>query len=65
VLAPAPGTTMARRRGVAAAYEDLLVEAARAVGVEDVLTGVPGGTDREAARLRMEHLLREAGLTLD
>jgi hypothetical protein len=65
VVAPAPGTTMARRRGVTAAYEDLMLEAARALGVEDALTGVPEGTEREAARLRMEHLLREAGLALD
>jgi hypothetical protein len=64
VLAPAPGTAMARRRGTTAAYEDLLVQAARAVGIEDTLTCVPAGTDREAERLRLEHLLREAGLDL-
>ena len=65
VLAPAPGTTMARRRGATAAYEDLLVLAARALDLPDTLTGVPEGTDREAERLRLEHLLREAGLELD
>ena len=65
VLAPAPGTTMARRRGTTAAYEDLLVQAARALGVEDTLSEVPEGTDREAERLRIEHLLREAGLALE
>ena len=58
VLAPAPGTPMARRRGTTAAYDDLLVAAARALGVPDTLTGVPEGTDREAERLRVEHLLR-------
>ena len=65
VLAPAPGTTMAKRRGTTQAYEDLLVVAAEALGIADTLSDVPEGTDREAERLRIEHLLREAGLTLD
>lgn len=65
VLSPAPGTTMARRRGTTAAYEDLLVQAARALDVPDTLSDVREGTDREAERLRLEHLLREAGLALD
>ena len=65
VLAPAPGTPMARRRGTTAAYDDLLVHAARALGVPDTLTGLPEGTDREAERLRVEHLLRQAGLRID
>jgi hypothetical protein len=65
VLAPAPGTPMARRRGTTAAYDDLLAHAARALGVPDNLTGLPEGTDREAERLRVEHLLRQAGLHLD
>lgn len=65
VLTPAPGEAMARRRGTTAAYDDLLGEAARALGVADALTGMPEGTDRDAERLRLEHLLREAGLALD
>ncbi|MGF9755216.1 hypothetical protein AAII07_08440 [Microvirga sp. 0TCS3.31] len=65
VLAPAPGTPMARRRGTAAAYDDLLAQAARALRVPDLLTDLGEGTDREAERLRLEHLLREAGLVLD
>ncbi|WP_374454874.1 hypothetical protein [Nocardioides sp.] len=64
VLAPAPGATMARRRGTTMAYDDLLAEAARALGVPDELTGMREGTDRDAERLRLEHLLREAGLSL-
>ena len=64
VLSPAPGTTMAKRRGATAAYEDLLVQAAHALGVPDTLTGLRDGTDREAERLRLEHVLREAGLAL-
>ena len=64
-LAPAPGTPMARRRGTVAAYDDLLGQAARALGVTDLLTDLREGTDREAERLRLEHLLREAGLVID
>ena len=65
VLSPAPGTTMAKRRGATAAYEDLLVQAAHALGVPDTLSELREGTDREAERLRLEHVLREAGLSLD
>jgi hypothetical protein len=65
VLAPAPGTPMARRRGTVAAYDDLLALAARALGVPDLLTGMREGADRDAERLRLEHLLRGAGLVLD
>lgn len=65
VLAPAPGAPMARRTAAMAAYDDLLLVAARALGVPDTLSDVPPGTDREAERLRVEHLLREAGLVLE
>ena len=65
VLAPAPGTTMARRRGTTMAYDDLLAEAARALAIPDALSGMPEGTDRDAERLRLEHDLRQAGLALD
>jgi hypothetical protein len=65
VLSPAPGTTMAKRRGTTAAYEDLLLQAAHALGVEDTLSDLPDGTEREAERLRLEHVLRQAGLALD
>jgi hypothetical protein len=65
VRSPRPGTTMARRRGAAAAYEDLLVQAAQALGVPDTLSDLREGTDREAERLRLEHVLREAGLVID
>ena len=56
---------MAKRRGAAAAYDDLLVQAAQALGVPDTLSTVPEGTDHEAERLRLEHVLREAGLVID
>ncbi len=65
VRAPEPGTTMAKRRGAAAAYEDLLIQAAQALGVPDTLSDVREGPDHEAERLRLEHVLREAGLVID
>lgn len=65
VLATTPGTPMARRRGTVAAYDDLLAQAARALEVPDLLTDLREGTDREAERLRLEHQLQQAGLTLE
>jgi hypothetical protein len=65
VVAPGAGVPMARRAGTTAAYDDLLAEAARALDVPDDLSGLPPGTDRDAERLRLEHLLRERGLRLD
>lgn len=64
VMTPRPGTTMARRQGTATAYDELLIEAAQALGVPDTLSGVPAGTAREIERLRLEHVLRGAGLVL-
>lgn len=63
-LVPAPGTPMTRRVAVQRAYDDLLSDACRALGVEDTLAGLPAGTDRDAERLRVEHELGEAGLQL-
>ena len=57
---------MARRRGTALAYDDLLVLAARALDVPDTLSGVPPeDPGHRAARLRLEQALRRAGLVLD
>ena len=64
LLAPAPGTPMARRIGVQRAYDDLLVDACRALEVPDTLSGLPLGIEREAERLRVEHALAAAGLRL-
>jgi len=63
-LDPAPGTPQARRLGTMAAYDDALVDACRALGVPDELSGVPEGPDRETARLRTEARLAQAGLRL-
>ena len=61
---PGTGTSMARRTGVElAAYDDVLLEACRAVDLPDALTGLPEGTERDAERLRLEFLLDRAGLT--
>ena len=64
LLALAPGTPMARRRGLTLAYDDLLALACRALGVPDTLTGLDPGTDRDAERLRVEHELEMAGMQL-
>lgn len=63
VLAPAPGTPVARRRGVAQAYDDLLVEACRALAVPDTLSDLPV-QHRSAERPRVEDALRCAGLAI-
>ena len=63
LLALAPGTPMARRRGLAQAYDDLLGEACRALGVPDTLSALPMHR-RDAERMRVEHELDRAGLRL-
>ena len=62
VHSPSPGTAVARQRGIAAAYDDALVNTARALEVTTTLAGLPEGLEREAERLRLEHALAQAGL---
>jgi len=57
-----PQTPVARRRGLLAAYDDVLVDACRALGLPDRISGVPEGVDRELARLEVEDSLVSAGL---
>jgi hypothetical protein len=64
LLAPTPGTPMARRIGVQRAYDDLLADACRALDVPDTLTGLPLGAERDAERRHVEHELAAAGLRL-
>ena len=64
VLTCSPGMPMARRIGVFRAYDDLLADACRALGVPDTLEGLPLGTERDAERLHVEHELDAAGLEL-
>ena len=59
-----PGTPMARRAGTWQAYDELLAEACRALGVPDTLAGMPPGTERDAERLLVEYRLVQAGLHL-
>lgn len=59
-----PGTPMALRRAVAAAYEDALRDACHAVGVPDTFSDLPRGTEREAEWLRVEHALEQRGVHL-
>ena|SRR5680860_150484 len=63
VRSPRPGVGMARQRGIVAAYDGVLVQAANALGVPTTLAEVPEGLDHEAERLRLEHALELAGLS--
>lgn len=62
-LVPA-GAPMARRRGVLLAYDDVLVEAGRSLGVEHGLSALPLGPARDLERLRLEAGLEASGLRL-
>jgi hypothetical protein len=58
-----PGTPHLRRVALLGAYEDTLIEASRALGVAQSLSGLPrGGLDRELERMRLEAALEAAGL---
>lgn len=59
------GAPMARRRALAAAYEDVLLEAALLLEVPSDLRTAPPGPARDAARLRLIADLEEAGLAVD
>lgn len=63
-LVPA-GAPMARRRALAAAYDDVLLEAAVLLDVPNDLGTAPVGPVRDAARLRLLAQLVEAGLAVD
>jgi hypothetical protein len=63
-LVPA-GAPMARRRALAAAYDDVLLEAALLLDVATDLRAAPVGPARDAARLRLLADLQEAGLAVE
>lgn len=63
-LAPTSGMPMARRRGIIAAYDDALLDACRALGVDTALDRVTDDLERESERLRTEHELARAGIDL-
>ena len=58
------GTTHAKHLGVVAAYDDLLLEACRAMRVLTSLEALPEGIERESERLRVEYELERAGLSI-
>ena len=62
-LVPA-GAPMARRRALQAAFDDVLVEAARMLAVPHTLTTEPPGRARDAERLRLLAVLEAAGLAV-
>ena len=56
------GVAQARRRGLTAAYDDVLVEAARLLEVPEVLRATPEGSGRDLERMRLLSSLEAAGL---
>jgi len=56
------GAPQARRSGLRAAYDDVLIEAARLLEVTHTLGGLPPGPARSAERRRLEISLAAAGL---
>ncbi|MDT7803388.1 MAG: hypothetical protein QOI78_6821 [Actinomycetota bacterium] len=58
------GTPAARRYGTRQAYDELLTQACRQIGVPHRLAELPEGMDREIERLRVEQSLRESGLAV-
>jgi hypothetical protein len=58
------GTANAKHRGVVLAYDDLLLEACRAVEVQTSLGSLPEGLERESERLRIEYELERAGVLI-
>ncbi|UOZ02385.1 hypothetical protein [Amycolatopsis sp. WQ 127309] len=58
------GTSAARRYGTRQAYDELLAQACRQIGVPHRLAELPEGMDREIERLRVEQSLRERGLAV-
>jgi hypothetical protein len=59
-----PDTPMARRLGLSLAYDDILAVACHSLDVPDTLTELEPGIDRDAERLRLEHVLEAAGMPL-
>jgi hypothetical protein len=62
-LVPA-GAPMARRRALAAAYDDVLVEAATLLEIPHELRATPDGPARDVERLRLLAALEGAGLAV-
>jgi hypothetical protein len=63
VLTAAGPVSSVRRFGVERAYDEVLIKACGALGIEQQLDRVPS-EDREFERLRVEAMVQEAGLVL-
>jgi hypothetical protein len=60
----AEGAPVVQRRALLAAYDDALMDACRALGVDTDLDAVNDDLERESERLRTEALLERAGIDL-
>lgn len=59
-----PGVPIARLRGWREAYDDVLIDACQALSLEERLSALPEGVERDLERERVERLLVMAGLLL-
>jgi hypothetical protein len=59
-----PGRSWVKSEAFRRAYDDALAEGCQALEVDSDLLDLVPGTDRDAERLRVEHLLAGAGLVL-
>ena len=58
------GAPMARRRALAAAYDDVLIEAAVLLEIPHLMRTIPDGRARDVERLRLQAALEGAGLAV-
>jgi hypothetical protein len=63
-LRQAEGMPVVQRRAILAAYDDALMDACRALGVETELDAMNDDLERESERLRTEVELERAGIDL-
>jgi hypothetical protein len=59
-----PGMPVARMRGWLEAYDDVLVSACHALGLEERIHAIPEGAEHSLERERVERMLVRAGLRL-
>ena len=64
-LTPTAGMPMALRKAIAAAYDEALLDACRALNVPTELDRMTDALERESERLRTEAELERAGVTFD
>jgi hypothetical protein len=63
-LTQAEGMPVVQRRAILAAYDDALMDACRALGVDTELDAMGDDLERESERLRTEVQLERAGIDL-